>query len=66
MNVTGQIFTSIGDNPLQLDSTETGVSFQHFLMTLMFFFYLTNTGTLGLLGLKTIIFKGQEPPQGHI
>jgi hypothetical protein len=37
------------------------------LLALLIFFFLTNTGILGMIRLKeTIIFKGQDPPQSNL
>jgi hypothetical protein len=47
----------VGNGPLQFDSTEAGIICSFFLITLLallIFLYLMNTGTLGMIGLKTL------------
>jgi hypothetical protein len=57
----------VGNDPLQLDNTETGASF-HLLSydppgppVLSF---LTNTGILGMMGLKTLSFSKAKTSSG--
>jgi hypothetical protein len=46
----------VENDPLQFVYTEAGITLQYFLVTLLallFILFLTNTGILGIMGLKT-------------